>query len=241
MRAMGLALTASLLFAFAGCSDDSASADAHPLDAAVTVDAPVTAVDASPTVDAPATSCSIAASVTVPSPDTLSGTITCLSSGAVVACAAVDPSGADVYDDNINAPLNSDTKPDLLMIQLYPGTGEYATAVGPGTYSLTSSGNSNYSTCASCIIAWGNVDMSASPLVAEQKFFQTGGTLTITAVTPGAAGNPHATITGSVSGLTLTHVTINSSWVSTPVGDGCDISIPDFTFSASLVDASTAG
>jgi hypothetical protein len=203
-----------------------------------TIDAPGTTIDAAgTTVDAAAADagpvCAVPAETDLP-PESMTGTITCNNGvgGPAIVCPSLDPESTDVGSIRIPTQLNADGLPDVLSIQLYRGYGEYAATIGPGSYSLVTAENSNYATCGSCFLIYGDYTGPGT----GTGYFQTGGAFTISSITPAAPGATTATLSGSVAGLTLTHVTISSSAVSTPVGDGCDVVVPDFSFTATLTD-----
>jgi hypothetical protein len=207
----------------------SIDAPAATIDAAAsTIDAPG-AIDAHPAIDAQPGACTIAASVSMIS-TSLSGTLYCVnSSGTQVTCPVLDPAAAKMVV--VLGAFNDDALPDALSIQLYQGFGEFTTAITTGTFDLASGVDTNYATCASCLLGYGDTSSGG----AGDPYFQTGGTLTINSLDAGATSG---TITGTVSGLTLTHVSIaTSTFQSTPLGDGCDVAVADFSFTANLTDA----
>jgi hypothetical protein len=99
--------------------------------------------------------------------------------------------------------LNGD--PDTLKIDLYQGAGVFVDSIHAGTFPLTGA-ETSYATCAAC------VHLTVTGAGGTQDYMATGGTLTITSVSP----HLQATLTD----VAFEHVTIAGS-SSTPVGDGC--------------------
>ncbi len=161
-------------------------------------------------------------------PSDVAGQYVCADTGGnPTSCGSTDPSAAAlVY---FAGAVNDDTLPDVLFVELYAGGTAFPDGLATGTYNLASEGD--YSACGACITVATDYDDSGSSATWTDDYYQTGGTITITGFTDGNPG----TVTGSVSGLTLTHVTIDSStYASTPVGDGCDINVANFSFTASV-------
>lgn len=118
--------------------------------------------------------------------------------------------------------------PDEFQLQLY----EFNGAQAPGTFDLSAGRETNFSTCAHCVMLFEDMDAEGN---AKRQFFQTSGTLTLTV-------NPTPT-TGAVKGklekLRLVEVTVDyagKTYVSTPVPGGeC------FELDALDVDTTSAG
>ncbi len=120
------------------------------------------------------------------------------------------------------AAANADLTPDLFEFELYKGFGVFSVgSIQPGTYTI-SGAELNYATCGICPRIFTDFD-EATQMTAEQQYYATGGTITITSVTPD--------LTGTVSDLTFEEVTINpTTFESTPVPGGCSTSITSASF-----------
>ncbi len=98
--------------------------------------------------------------------------------------------------------LNAD--PDLIQVELYNGFGVFAGGIAPGTYTLAGD-ELNYSTCGACVRLFTETD---------DDYFATGGTITVTQVTPD--------LVVDIADVTFEHVDIDATtFVSTPHADGC--------------------
>ncbi len=114
------------------------------------------------------------------------------------------------------ADLSGAAAPDQVYLTLYPGFGVFAThAIVPGVYSIAGD-DLNVATCGLCLslqIAPGDT----GPYIA------TGGTVTITSVTPNLAG--------TVSDVTFQHVDVDpDTFVSTPAPDACVSALAAMSF-----------
>ena len=120
-------------------------------------------------------------------------------------------------------PLEAAEPTDVVIAEFYPGfapfgTQQAPTAIVPGTYQLTGS-QLQYADCGVCIRIGTNSTAAAG---AEDDYMATGGTVTVTQSDSRVGG----TLAFSVTGLTFEHVTIApQTFVSTPVGDGCNSAI----------------
>jgi hypothetical protein len=117
--------------------------------------------------------------------------------------------------------LNADATPDAVQIELYAGFGAFTSApIQPGTYPLTGA-ELNYATCGVCVRLLTDISMGSA---SDAGYLATGGTLTITSVTPN--------ITGTLSNLTFQHVNIapSPSFMSTPHPDLCTSAITSAAF-----------
>lgn len=124
------------------------------------------------------------------------------------------------------ATLNADTMPDIVQLELYKGLGAFTnTEIVPGNYPLTGE-ELNYETCGVCVIFYTDADLNGTAFA--DNYFVTGGTVNITSVSPN--------ITGTLTNLTLEHVTIDeaNNYHSTPVGDGCNSAITSLAFDATV-------
>lgn len=121
------------------------------------------------------------------------------------------------YNFTINEDLGTGT-PAFGQIELYSDFGK---ANFVGTFDLGSAGqDDNYSTCATCFRILGP---NAAGDAIEKQWFQTGGSVTFTA-------DPlTGTLEGTVTNLAMTEVTIDDSFVSTPVAGGSCLSFDALT------------
>lgn len=117
--------------------------------------------------------------------------------------------------------LNAD--PDVLDVEIYAGFGVFTNGIKTGTFNLTGA-ELDYATCGLCVLVL--TDTSGGS--ATDTYMATGGTVTIDTISP-------TTISGSLSNVTFTHVTIDANtFESTPVGDGCNSSISSLSISAAV-------
>jgi hypothetical protein len=129
---------------------------------------------------------------------------------------ASHPLGAIV----LSVPLNTGALPDYLQLELYEGMGPFIGGFVTGTFPLTGS-ELQYATCTLCVRLFGDTDSNGAP---AQFYMATGGTVTLSSVS--------GYLTGSLSGVSFEHVTIDSSYNSTPVGDGCTSYVSSMSFDA---------
>jgi hypothetical protein len=111
------------------------------------------------------------------------------------------------------ASLNADQ--DQVRVELYPGLGVFAGMTGfpAGTYQITGD-ELNYATCGLCVRMF--ADTQNGNIGAQ--YLATGGSVTITDVGTAVGQNFQVT----VNAVPMETVTINNStFMSTPVGDGC--------------------
>ena len=196
-----VALLSLSLAALVGCGGDDPKKP--PV---VTVDAP----PVTPTPDAPpSATCTMAA--TVPAP-----------TFADFEHAPNDPMTPEADGAwQAISPLNADAMPDGLLIQLYEGYGTDFAAATPGTpvvVQLTGV-QASYDTCAACIRGLTELTMDAY----ADDYFAKSGTLTLTAASA-------TKLTGTISNLVLTHVTIDEMTLATTAVGDCDSSVGDITF-----------
>ncbi len=122
--------------------------------------------------------------------------------------------------------LTGTTPPvDVIAVELYYDFGGSTT---PGTFALAgTTEEANYATCGTCVLVRSGCDASGA---CTKYFFQTGGTLTTT-----AHGEVGGQFTGTMTGVTLEEVTINSStFESTPVPGGEGWCISTYSFDAAV-------
>ena len=104
------------------------------------------------------------------------------------------------------------------VVELYDDYGLFAaTGFRTGTFPLTGT-EAQYSTCGLCVL----VHEPDAQGVTTAKFLATGGTVTLASFS--------GRLTGTVTNLTLQHVDIAASFVSTPHPDGCTTAIDSITF-----------
>ena len=117
----------------------------------------------------------------------------------------------DVYQ--YTGDLNSN--PDNLDIEIYAGYGVFQNGVKLGKYTLA--GNElDYATCGLCVLVFAG---------GQDPYMATGGTVELTSV--------QGTFSGTLTNVTFTHVSIDpNTFESTPLGDGCNTSIPSLSISA---------
>ncbi len=116
--------------------------------------------------------------------------------------------------------LNTDELFDIFALELYAGSGALGDGVAPGTYTI-SGADANYGTCGVCPRIFVDVDAAGNDM---GVYVATGGTVTVTSVTPNFAG--------SVSNLVFVHSEIDpDTFESTPHADGCTASITSASFS----------
>jgi len=105
---------------------------------------------------------------------------------------------------------------DVISFEFYANGG----LITAGTFDLGSGNNTNYETCSQCVLVF--MDLDSASGIPQKTFYQTGGTLTVNAMTlPGS--DP---IKMSWQNVTLAEVTIDpSTFESTLVPNGACITI----------------
>ncbi|MGC4118388.1 MAG: PPC domain-containing protein [Myxococcales bacterium] len=137
----------------------------------------------------------------------------CLVPGSYGAVTPLDEYAQGSTTNGMYGEYALDSMGNALVLEFYPGSGVFTTAVAPGTYTL-SGAELNYATCGLCVLVY---DWFGRPHMA------TGGTVTLSSL----AGN----LTGSVSNLTFEQVTINATtFQSTPVAGGCQTAVGSMLF-----------
>lgn len=120
--------------------------------------------------------------------------------------------------------LNAAEPFDVFQLEFYK-VGPLAGNIVPGTYPI-SGPELNYATCAICPRVFTDCTTQAC---ADQQFYATGGSVTLTQVSPN--------LVYSVSNLTFVEVTINATtFESTPVPGGCSSAITSASFSAAVTN-----
>ncbi|MEO8702233.1 MAG: hypothetical protein ABI867_19470 [Kofleriaceae bacterium] len=120
--------------------------------------------------------------------------------------------------------LDGATPPDVMLIQLYKGFGVFATdfpTTFPATIPLTGD-EAQFASCGACILVLG--DIGSDGMATGDPYLATGGTLTLTSISP--------MLTGTISNIELTRVTIDDQDTSAPSPDGCTSSVDSMSFTA---------
>ena len=141
--------------------------------------------------------------------------------------------GSAAHVETWGGRLNQDASPDIVQLELYAGFGAFMGAdISPKTIQL-SGDELNYATCGACV----RIFADATQMDSAAQYFATGGTVTLTST--------NGTLQGTLSNITMEKVTIDSStYMSTPVGDGCNTKIVNASMNAQLMTGSgsaTAG
>ena len=119
-------------------------------------------------------------------------------------------------------PINNNTRPDVLDVQLYKSKAPFGAMLAPMSISLA--GQNDFATCGACVLfhpVWND----GAPLHAQTNYIAKSGTLNITAVVPN--GNT-TQLTATLSNVVFEHVTIDSSFVTTKIDD-CTITLTSAT------------
>ena len=146
------------------------------------------------------------------------------STGAAFGCETAGCAIADAEVVFVDGNLDADASPDLFAIELYKGLGVFAGGITTGSFPITGA-EANYGTCGACVLIY--TDFDGTNIV--DTYMATGGTLTITSLTP--------TVTGTVSNATFTHVTVDDkTFESTPVGDCDSAATGDYAFSQTATE-----
>lgn len=142
------------------------------------------------------------------------------SEAAFAECTTTNPEDI-VYEGSLNA----DPSPDLFALQLYKGYGVFSSGeIRTGTYNLTGD-ETQFADCGVCALIFADIDTTNGMI--GSRYMATGGTVTITSVSPN--------LTGSVSNLTFTHVDIDDqTFISTPNADGCPSAITSLSFDVAV-------
>lgn len=186
----------------------------------------ITLPDASTTADAPQqASCLLASSL---------GTVTPAMQFAEWSPDMEDPAAVASYV--YGAALNADAMPDALFVELYAGYGAFMTGYPTAATSVTLTGvESGYDTCGACVLAITDLTQSGAT---GDPYMATAGTLELTSVSK-------TKLTGKLTNVTLTHVTIDPMSLATaPHADGCTSSLASIEFDAvpeMAMDQATAG
>jgi hypothetical protein len=117
---------------------------------------------------------------------------------------------------------------DALEIDLYNHLGLFTNGYMPvGGVDLSKQGN--FHDCSICVL----LDVGLSPTGGQYSdhYLATAGSLDITTISGAATISDTGHVTGSITGVTLVHVTIDTTNnTSTVINDGCTVSIPSATF-----------
>ena len=209
-------MMAGLLLAGCGGDDDAMTADRAEI--------PIIDADTTPTIDADTTP-------TIDSdigPTIDAGPHVCLTEAdygaATLMMQSANSGGGTAADPDavqLLATLNGDATPDLFALELYKGFTVFSTNIHTGTFSITGQ-ELDYATCGVCPRIFTDYD-PATMMTAEQQYFATGGSVSITSITPN--------MTGTVNNLTYEEVTINpTTFESTPVPGGCQTAVMSGAF-----------
>lgn len=118
--------------------------------------------------------------------------------------------------------LNADSPPDLIDIELFKGFGAFTTGeIRTGTFEITGE-ELTFATCGVCVFIGADYVDGVGP---TSDYLATGGTVTITSVSPN--------LTGTMSNMTFEHVTVDAG-ASTPHVDGCESALTSLSFDALL-------
>jgi hypothetical protein len=138
------------------------------------------------------------------------------------------------HEQDMDGALNADT--DLIHLWVYDGFGSFGTGsadkIKTGTYPLTGN-ETSFATCGICLFIDTDFVSGGMP---KDTYFATGGSLNLTSV----GSNGSGTFAGTLSNVTLAHVTINQTdGTTTAVGD-CNSAITSLAFSGPLAVGSAA-
>jgi hypothetical protein len=159
------------------------------------------------------------------------GDLGSLSAGTTITLpqAAAQPTGPKVllFNVSITDPKAPTAPADILHLELWEGTGFFASGFKPGTYQITGA-ETDYYNCSACVIFAADFDQTAK---APAKFYMAkSGTVTLTAVddTPSTGK-----LTGSLSNIQFTDVDV-SGMAQVAVNDGCATSLSNLGFNLSV-------
>ncbi len=142
--------------------------------------------------------------------------------------ANTDGSGDYQYSGTLNTDI------DYVDLELYAGEGAFSGNPTTGTYTIAGD-DAQYSTCGLCLLILTDAT-DTDPTTGDftDTYLATSGTVKITKLTS-------TKLQGTITNAVFTHVTIDStSYVSTPVGDGCGSAIDSMTFSSTISEDSRA-
>ena len=129
---------------------------------------------------------------------------------------------------SFDARANADAMYDDFSIQLFKGSGTYATGeIVAKTIPLTGA-EVQYKDCGACFLIYTDVHPTDAGAASTDAYMATGGTLDITQVSPN--------LVGTLTSGTFAHVTIAADFTSTVVGD-CSATVASFTFNTPVVMA----
>jgi hypothetical protein len=120
----------------------------------------------------------------------------------------------------------------VLELDLFTGTTDFGgTTLTPKSGISLGGDNAHFESCGTCVLIDAAIDSQGHP---QQTYLATAGTVNITSIKP--------SITGTMSNLSLVKVNIDStSYVSTPVNDGCPPStIASASFNIAVMTGSAA-
>jgi hypothetical protein len=128
---------------------------------------------------------------------------------------ATRPGSPNALVGHFSPQLGSAT-PDELSIELYETAGYHLT---PGTFDLSSAPETDYSTCHHCVLVFED-GTATGP--ASRKFFQASGEMTLDSVN----SPPNGESKGSLAGVKLVEVVIDTNFHAAPVAGGGCLFIP---------------
>lgn len=121
--------------------------------------------------------------------------------------------------------LNADASPDILVVDLYAGYGAFSGGLPTAATTVTLGGaEAGLDSCGACIYSL--TDYTQNGPSADPFYVATAGTLNLTSVST-------TSVAGSLSNVTLTHSTVDtSSGATTAAADGCASNLASVSFSA---------
>ncbi len=157
------------------------------------------------------------------------GTGTGGTGGATQTCtpitvSALAPFGGNVLSGEVDPELGT-SEPDYFQLEFYGATA--------GSRDLSVSPDDNYATCERCVRVF-------SDTTTTTQYYQMSGTMTLTSVDYYGSTGVIAGTTGSLSGVTLTEVTLDGNYNSTPVPGGKCLTVQSASWSYNCNDGGTS-
>jgi hypothetical protein len=121
------------------------------------------------------------------------------------------------------------TGQDALDIEFYPGYGVFMAGM-PTTGTFDLSGEGDYSSCGFCVLILTDLDSMGAP---TDIYMPVSGSGMVSSFADWTTGQ--GTISGTLTNMMMQHVTIASDLTTTPVSDGCMVSMPTITFTATAM------
>jgi hypothetical protein len=122
-------------------------------------------------------------------------------------------------------PLNADAKPDVVFISLWDGYGAFmGGTIHTGTFTLGGA-EGDFTSCGVCVLMGGDYDPTT--MMTTQDFIATGGTLTVTSLSP---------FQGTLTNATFKHVKLPTMTMpmQMDVADGCAATITSVMFNGMI-------